>query len=864
LPASDVLAQLQTTPSGLSSEEAQRRLGTYGSNAIRTRSVSALRLLARQVRNPMSELLVVVAVVSFFAGERTNAAIILVIVGISVALGFVNEYRAANAIQELHASIRHRVTVMRDGTSTTGDVLMLVPGDIVRLSVGDVVPADLRLLDVTGLECDEAVLTGESLLAEKSVEPSTDTRSPLDLPNAAFMGTIVRSGSATGIVVGTGDRTAFGHIALGLGARPEESAFQRGLRGFSRFLVTVTVALAAAIFVINIVFHRGVLEAALFSLAIAVGLTPELLPVIVTVSLSTGARRLGRESVVVKRLVSIEDLGNVEVLFTDKTGTLTLGAVGFSQALDGGGRPSADVLRYGLLATQREAGGSSAVSQLDDALRSSEAARAVDLAGWRRLAELPFDYDRRLMSVLWSTPKNRRVIVTKGAPESVLARCSDAGGTFAALLDEQFEAGGRLVAVAVRDGGTRTALVPDDERDLSAVGVLVFNDPIKPDVAAALDRLRSLGVELKIVTGDNDRVAGHICREIGLEVRGTLLGSQIDDMDDEALTKALPVTTIFARTTPDQKARLIRRARVSGTDVGFLGDGVNDAVALHEADVGISVDSGADVAKDAADIVLLKKDLNVLATGVMEGRRIFANTIKYILMGTSSNFGNMFSAAGASLFLKFLPMLPTQILLNNLLYDLSQTSIPTDRVDEEQLHRPAHWDTAFIRRFMAFFGPISSVYDYITFGIMLWVFHADAVLFHTAWFVESLATQTLVIFVVRTRRIPFVRSAPSAPLLAAVVGCAGIGAALPFIPPLAHLLGFTPLPASFLAILAGMVVTYLALAEAGKAWFYRLARPPGPTLARRLPAPHRRLLRLAWRWTHVRGALHDRGAISGS
>jgi P-type Mg2+ transporter len=617
----------------------------------------------------------------------------------------------------------------------------------------------------------------------------------------------------------------------------------------------VTAVLAGSILVINVVVGRSLLDSVLFALAIAVGLTPQLLPAIVTISLSTGAKRLAERKVVVKRLVSIEDLGNIVVLFTDKTGTLTEGAIRFAAALDAAGKPSDAVLRAGLLCNDAAFSDGQVVggNQLDQALWHAPGARAAGADGARRLASRPFDHQRRLASVLVEGRGEREVIV-KGAPELVLARCSDVTPEAQAVVDAQFAAGSRVIAVATRvaDGG-REALTEDDEHELDLAGFLAFVDRPKADAREALDRLHRLDVAVKVITGDNDRVAQKVCADIGLTVDATLTGAQLDRLDDAQLAAALPQTTIFARVTPEQKSRIIKAQRALGATVGFLGDGVNDAVALHDADVGISVQTATDVAKDAADIVLLDKDLDILAGGVVEGRRIFANTIKYVLMGTSSNFGNMFSAGGASLFLSFLPMLPTQILLNNLLYDAGEMTIPTDNVDEEQLQRPAHWDTAFIRRFMTLFGPISSIFDFATFGIMIWVFDAHAPLFRSGWFVESLATQSLVIFAIRTRRVPFLRSRPSTPLAVATIGCVAIGVALPF-SPLADVLGFTAVPAGFLAALAAMIVVYLVLIELGKRHFYRVL-PPGPSIARPRPERERRIHHRASRWT-VRARPH--------
>jgi Mg2+-importing ATPase len=846
-PVAEVLAALGSRDGGLSAAEVLRRRQEAGPNVVGGRSVKAVSVLLRQLRNPLLILLGAAALTSLYVGERTNALIILAIVGLSVGLGFVNEYRSEKAVEALHRRIRHRAVTIREGRRTGVDVTELVPGDVVLLDVGDVVPADLRLLATNGLECDEAVLTGESLPAGKSLAIPT----PGDFDDCALMGTVVRSGAGRGVVVVTGSATAFGRIAASLGAPPVVTAFQAGLTGFSLLLVRVTAVLTGSIFVLNWLLGRPPLESALFSLAIAVGLTPQLLPAIVTVSLSLGARRLAQKSVLVKRLVSIEDLGNVQVLFTDKTGTLTEGQISYQAALDPEGAASSAVLRLGLLCNSAvvEAGTLVAGNQVDAALWRSDSGAASFVAGYARVAELPFDYDRRLMSVLVDTPSGDRVLITKGAPEAVLERCAPVVDTTRALLDREFGAGARVVAGASRPAKGLESIGASDEKNLGLDGLLCFVDAPKAGAGESLERLRRLGVTVKIITGDNDRVARKICSDLGMETGEVLTGAQITLLDDVQLSAALASTGIFARVTPDQKSRIIRAQRAAGTTVGFLGDGVNDAVALHDADVGISVDTATDVAKDAADIVLLDKDLGILADGVVEGRRIFANTIKYVLMGTSSNFGNMFSAAGASLFLPFLPMTPTQILLNNLLYDGSEMTIPTDHVDEEALERPSHWDVHFIRRFMLAFGPISSIFDFATFGLMLWVFHARAGLFQTGWFVESLATQTLVIFVIRTRRIPFFRSTPSQALLIASLAVVAVGVAIP-LTPLGPLFGFARLPLVFYPILVGMIGAYLLLVEGAKSWFFRndraghLPRVPwrqhriGRLLGRWAPAPH--------------------------
>ncbi|MGZ4426227.1 MAG: magnesium-translocating P-type ATPase [Gaiellaceae bacterium] len=838
LPVADVLRRVGSSDVGLSSAEAGRRLGIYGPNVLAAHGVSAWAVLARQLRSYLLLLLFVAAVVSAVVGDLTEALIIGAIMAMSIGLSFFNEYRSEQAVEELHSEIKHLAAVDRDGAPAEIAVTQLVPGDVVHLRVGDVIPADLRLLEVHELECDESVLTGESRAADKTAEAQPPGDSPLDLRSCVFMGTLVSGGGGRGVVVRTGSRTAFGAIAVRLGERQGVTAFQQGLQDFSRLLATVTAVLAGSIFLINAALGRSILQSALFALAIAVGLTPQLLPAIVTVSLSTGARRLAKKSVIVKRLVAIEDLGNVQVLFTDKTGTLTQGQISFTQALGGTGKPDKHVHELGLACADKTG------NELDRALWAAPQDADGDTVS-TPLDRLPFDHERQLTSVLADTHQGR-MLISKGAPEAVLARCTTVPAQAQATLDELFASGTRVVAVACR---TLAAdhLSKDDERDLSLEGFLCFTDPVKPDVKDSLARLARLGITVKIVTGDNGQVAAHLCGEVGLDHGTVVTGQEIEKLDDDALVALLPTTTIFARVTPEQKSRIILAQRSLGSDVAFLGDGVNDAIALHHADVGISVESAADVAKDAAAIVLLDKDLSILADGVVEGRRIFANTIKYVLMGTSSNFGNMFSAAGASLFLSFLPMLPTQILLNNLLYDVSEITIPTDNVDEEQLQRPAHWDTAFIRRFMTFFGPISSIFDFATFGIMIWVFNAHAPLFRSGWFVESLATQSLIIFAIRTRRVPFFHSRPSTPLALATVTCVTIGVLLPF-SPLAHVLGFVALPAGFLAALAVMIVIYLVLVELGKLRFYRV-RPHGPPVARRRPDREHWIHHRATRWS---------------
>jgi P-type Mg2+ transporter len=841
LPGGETLAALGSGPDGLTSAEAGLRLARFGPNSLGTHRVRAGAVLFRQVRNPILILLLGAALVSGLTGGRTNALIIAVIVALSVGLGFFNEYRAEAAMASLRARIRHEAEVRRDGQDVKVPVTDLVPGDVVSLRIGVIVPADLRLLQVDELECDEGVLTGESMPVAKSAGALTG-REKQDMPGCAFMGTIVHQGWGVGVAVATGSDTAFGQIAAGLAEKHGQTAFEAGLSRFSRFLFAVAAVLTAFIFIINVALSRPLIDALLFSLAIAVGIAPEMMPAIVTVSLSAGSKALAAKKVLVKRLVAIEDLGNIEILFTDKTGTLTEGAITFAQALDANGHDSDRAVMLGLVCNEATvtAGKPVGGNALDQALWSASATfagttadgAAAQASACQRLHTLPFDHERQLASVLAKDPAGRDLVITKGAPEVVLDRCVNVPESAGPTLDALFAEGARVVAVATRPADGMKTLTTGDEQGLTLEGFLTFADRPKADAGTSIAQLERLGIQVKVITGDNGLVAAKVCADIGLRCTGVLNGAEVESLDDDHLAAAITTTTVFARISPDQKSRIIKVARSTGKDVAFLGDGVNDAVALHHADVGISVDSGTDVAKDAADVVLLQKDLGVLADGVIEGRRIFNNTMKYVLMATSSNFGNMFSAAGASAFLSFLPMLPSQILLNNLLYNTGQLVIPTDRVDAEALARPAAWDMKFIRNFMAVFGPVSSIFDFLTFWVLLALLHVGHTEFRTGWFVESIATQTLVVYVIRTRRVPFFKSRPSLPMLLVPTGAALVGAILPYTG-LASLLGFTPLPAAFFLLLLGMVVVYLLLVELAKTRFYRAphARTPRPAIS---------------------------------
>jgi len=823
IPIESVLERLASSSVGLSTSEASSRLITVGQNAVHTHTAHWPQVLLRQLRSPLLILLAITSFVSYFLGERADSVIIGVILAMSVGLGFMNEYRAELAAAALHSRLRRTVSTLRDGHALLVDVAELVPGDVINLLLGEIVPADIRLLSVEGLECDESILTGESLPVPKSISELKEHSELFNLSNCALMGTVVSVGGGRGVVISTGGRTAFGQIAIGLGTSAPETAFQVGLRRFSGLLMIMAGGLTSFVFIANLMLHRPWIDALLFSLAIAVGITPQLLPAIVSTSLAKGSRELARRKVLVKRLISIEDLGDVEVLFTDKTGTLTEGHLTFLRAIDGAGFASTEAIKFGLLSTAfAMASGDSGASgnPLDEALWESPAAEAYKggAGNYKRLTALPFDHHRLMNSVVVEHD-GKRILVTKGAPESVLARCVQSNDATNEVVTREFRAGGRVVAVATREWIGEPNLTSNDEHDLNLIGFLIFRDAPRTDAGDAVARLARLGIEVKIITGDNPIVTATVCEEIGLKVRGILTGAEIEGMGEEALQEALLITNIFARVSPEQKARIVKTQRRHNIGVAFLGDGVNDALALHAADVGVSVDGATDVAKDASDIILLEKDLHILADGVIEGRRIFTNTIKYILMGASSNFGNMFSAAGASTFLSFLPMLPSQILLNNLLYDMSQLAISSDTVDPEQLRRPSQWDIGMIRRYMLFFGPISSLFDFGTFAILLWGFHAGPAMFRSGWFVESLATQTLVIFVIRTRRSPFYRSQPSLSLSLAAFTVVLIGFILPYTP-LAKPLGFQALPGEMLLAIIGLVGMYLWLVEMGKRLFF--------------------------------------------
>lgn len=744
--------------------------------------------------------------------DATDASIVLTIVVTSALLGARNEYSAEKIIERLRARITRQATVIRAGAAERIDVADLVPGDIVALNLGDVVPADLRLQTSEGLECDESILTGESRPAE------------LSDGGIAYMGTSVCAGRGAGVVIAIGNATRLGGIAVRAMRAPPATEFEIGLKRFSALLLYITLVISVSVFAAGMLLHRPLAESLLFTLAISVSLTPQMLPVIISICLSVGAARMAKRGAIVKHLISIEDVGNIAVLFTDKTGTLTSGNLEFQSAVDASGRDSEDVKFYGLLCSSTIGDPGTITNALDAAQWKAAPPELQDrVKNCRLLGGVQFDYQRRAMSVL-SLVEGRPTLVVKGAPEAILAWCDDVPAEAAGSIQSYSGAGARVLAVGVRDFPEARAPEATDERHLRYAGLLIFTDPPKPDVHAALQELANLAIRVKVVTGDSERAAAALCRRIGLDVRGSLTGEQLDRMGDAELETRLASVDLFSRIAPEQKERIVRVQRQAGADVGFLGDGINDVLALRAADAGITVDSAADVAKDASDLVLVSKDLAILAAGVREGRQIFANTMKYILMATSSNFGNIISVAVGSMVLPFLPLLPSQILLNNLLYDVSEMTIPGDNVDAETVASPSRWNLGFVQRFMLAFGPFSALADFAMFVFLIAVVHAAAPSFRSGFFMETFGTQALTVFLLRTRRVPFFRSRPAVALAITTLCCAAIGIGLPF-SPLGKLLGFGPVTAPIGAAVAGAIVLYCAAVETAKYFFFRRLRP---------------------------------------
>jgi len=853
MPPAKVFEALETSDRGLSDQEAQRRLRTYGHNELPSQALSWLQIFFRQLKNPIFIILIACAVVAGLFAEVKQSVIILSMIVLSVILGFFNEYRAERIVVNLRRNVSIKAVVTRDGKPCEIDSRELVPGDLVSVYVGDIVPADLRIVESKDLQSNESVLTGESFPTEKTPESLDLQRpTPQQLTNYQFMGTVVVNGSGRGIVVSTGRNTEFGAISRSLTRPHPETEFQKGVRKYGNMLLTLTLALAIGIFGLNAIKGRPIIDALLFALAVAIGLVPELMPAIVTISLSQGAQRMAKARVVVKRLVSIEDFGNMDVLCTDKTGTLTEGRIILKdyESIDGKNDPR--ILTYAMLCNAAVVGDKISGNPMDTAIWQYAIDRGAQgsVKNYAKVDEIPFDYQRRMMSVV-AHNEGGFIFVTKGAPESVLSRCAhvEMQGKREPIdesrhlsINDKFlnlsHLGYRMIAVAYKNVDQRATYSVEDEKDLTLLGFLTFADPPKEDAQHAVTKLNEMGVDVKILTGDNELVARKICDDLNVPVKRVISGSELNEMSATEVRAAAEEATIFARITPEQKLDIIKALKANGHVVGFMGDGVNDAPALYEADVGLSVDTAVDVAKDAADIVLLDKDLLVLANGITEGRKISGNTMKYVLMGTSSNFGNMLSVAVASVFLPFLPMLPIQILFMNLLYDVANMTLPTDNVDEEYTKSPKRWDIGFVRKYTLFFGPFSSLYDFLTYGIMLFIFGTSvaanlspqsaeymraAALFQSGWFVESFWTEVFVMFVIRTRRIPFLTSRPGKWLTMLTLSCIAFGTILPFTV-LGDFLGFTALPPEYWVLLILMVATYLLLVDAGKVFFYKICR----------------------------------------
>jgi P-type Mg2+ transporter len=834
MPFASMNSILSLTETGLTNEEARTRLARFGPNepatAKRTATVFQILLL---FANPLAIILLAASAISAALGEVINASIIVLMVLLSVALNFIQTYRSHRAVDRIRKEVAPTATVLRDGKWVEIPRREVVPGDVIKLAAGDLVPADADLVQARDLHVQQAALTGESLPVEKSalIVPSDEQNK--DDSHKVFLGTSVVSGTGLAIVTATGKNTAFGDIATRLATKPPETEFERGTKQFGLLIMKTTILLVLFVLLISVVLHHNFMESLLFAVALAVGLTPEFLPMITTVTLGQGAVHMARKKVIVKHLEAMQNFGSIDVLCSDKTGTLTSGEMALDQHVDPFGSPSERVFLLAYLNSLHETGVS---NPLDEAIKERRTSNPLDTAvlhhdhpdihAYRKIDEIPFDFERRRVSIVVEH-EGARLLITKGAPESVLPVCSafevngqqnplekdsraHAETTYRSFCSQGF----RMLAVAYAKVSPKDVYRADDEKDLVLAGFLTFSDPTLESAKSSLLALHRDGIEVKILTGDNELVTKHICSQVGLDSERIILGDELEGMTDPALAHVVEQTSVFARVSPAQKNRIILALKNRSHVVGYLGDGINDAPSLHAADVGISVSTAVDVAKDAADFILLERSLSVLHEGILEGRKAFGNVMKYLLMGTSSNFGNMFSMAAASVFLPFLPMLPTQILLNNFLYDLAQVTIPTDKVDETFIHKPQRWNVKLIRDFMIYIGPLSSIYDFLTFFALLKVFHASEQFFHSGWFVESLATQTLVIFVIRTARNPF-RSRPSLALTLTTVSVVLFGIVLPYTS-LGALIGFTPLPSSFLLFIAVATGTYLILVEVVK------------------------------------------------
>jgi Mg2+-importing ATPase len=825
-----LLSSLHASRNGLQPAEAEQRLKQYGLNTIRARQqATAVRLLLSQFKSPLVLILIFAAIVSGVVGEWVDATIVLAIVLGSSILGFLQEYTASNAVEKLRSQVTIRSNVLRGGQSQTLPSEQVVPGDVVLLSAGSLIPADGIVLEANDFFVNQAVLTGETFPVEKIIAAAPADASLAQRANCVFMGTSVNSGTAQVLIVQTGMTTAFGQVAERLKLRPAETEFERGIRHFGNLLTQVMLVMVVIVLAVNLFLAKPLLDSLLFALALAVGLTPELLPAIISITLSHGAQQMAKRGVIVRRMASIENFGSMDILCTDKTGTLTEGVVSLDGAFDTQGQPSEAVLRFAYLNAHFQTG---LVNPLDEAIQAAAQKAGSEISAENKVDEIPYDFVRKRLSVVTANAQGVRTLITKGALDNILKICtSTQAGEAAHPLDaatkadiekrysEWSEKGFRVLGIATRTVDRRSeAYTRTDEKGLIFAGFLLFFDPPKTDVQQVIVDLAKRGVQLKIITGDNQKVARHVAEAVHLPLQGVLTGSQLNDLHDEALWHLAERTTLFAEVDPNQKERIILALQKTKHVVGYMGDGINDATALHAADVGISVDTAVDVAKEAADFVLLKKDLGILRQGIDEGRTTFANTIKYILTTISANFGNMFSMAGASMLLSFLPMLAPQILLNNFLSDIPAVTIASDNVDQEMVEKPRRWNTRFIRNYMVLFGLVSSIFDFLTFGTLLVVFRASPDEFRTGWFIESLITELVIALVVRTRHI-FFRSRPGTLLLVSSLIFIGITLVIPYLP-FISVFGFIPLPAPLMLAMLGLTAAYVLATEMAKKYFY--------------------------------------------
>ncbi len=828
-PVEAIFEKLNTSAKGLSDEEAEKRLDEYGYNepARKKKRTILFQILSKFV-NPLVIVLLIIAGFSLFFGEKISALLVLLMAIMSVFLSFIQEYRAGKEAEKLSEMVRATATIYRNGKSKEVKIREIVPGDIVDLFAGDMIPADLRMISCKDLFINQASLTGESFPIEKIAEPiHPESKTVSALTNIAFMGSSVVSGTGLGVVVKTGIATQFGELSRRLASIVVETGFDRGIRRFTWLMIRFMLILVVIIFGINAFLKGNFIEALLFSLAVAVGLTPEMLPMLVAINLSKGAIAMSKKQVIVKRLNSIQNFGAMDVLCTDKTGTLTLDRIVLEKHCDVVRKEDDDVLRFAYINSFYQTG---LRNILDRAILKYE---KLLVKQYKKVDEVPFDFSRKIMSVVVEVD-GRHTIVTKGAPEEIFKRCTkfeldgeilDMEDLILTDLKEEYDDlsanGFRVLAIAYKNvENKKDVYSKDDEQGLTLKGYLAFLDPPRPSAKRTIEVLKNLGIEFKVLTGDNELVTKNICSEVGLDVKGLVTGDEIEKISDEKLRELVKTTSVFARLSPLQKEKIIRALHKNKHIVGYLGDGINDALALKASDVGISVNNAVDIAKESADIILLKKSLMALRDGVIEGRKTFGNILKYIKMGSSSNLGNMISMTGASLFLPFLPMLPIQILLNNFLYDLSQIAIPSDEVDNDYLLKSRPWNIKYIKRFMVFFGPISSIFDFVTFGVLLFFFHASQPLFHTGWFLESLCTQTLVIHIIRTGKIPFIESKPSQFLMFTSIYIVTIGLIIPFTP-LGKFFGFVAPPLTYFIALFLIVVSYLFLVQIAKKWFIK-------------------------------------------